>query len=286
MKNELSKMIAAYSGMASAILVVQQSNAQIIYTDPPDIHLNGYGSSASIDLNNDGIYDYNFAIQDPHISVPYGTIDVDYNTANGVFQVMGQEDNCASSGYYNAIMELRSGRKINRKIPYWMKLEHKGDLLNLEESALPFCNTWAGLKDHYIGVRFFPAPPPTNKFYYGWIRLSISGDGTKMLIKDWAYNSILNGDLVAGQMQKVSQLSSASNLRLDIYSSAKQIFINQNSQNLPLEISVYNLLGEEVKHINSPDSEVMLNAEDLSGGIYIVHVKSDRDSFSKEVVIQ
>lgn len=55
MKTGFTKKIATYSGLASSILLLSKNaGAQIVYTDPPDIILNGYGTSTEIDLNNDG----------------------------------------------------------------------------------------------------------------------------------------------------------------------------------------------------------------------------------------
>jgi hypothetical protein len=49
MKAGFTKKIASYSGLAGSILLLSKNaDAQIVYTDPPDIILNGYGTSTEI----------------------------------------------------------------------------------------------------------------------------------------------------------------------------------------------------------------------------------------------
>ena len=64
MKKMLPKIFASYSGLAAAIFLMQkEAAAQIVYSDPADIVLNGYGAAADIDLNNDGLDDMKFKIE-------------------------------------------------------------------------------------------------------------------------------------------------------------------------------------------------------------------------------
>ncbi len=41
-------------------------------------------------------------------------------------------------------------------------------------------------------------------FYYAWLQLSVSKSGKQVKIHDWAFNTQLNGNLAAGQTQKIS----------------------------------------------------------------------------------
>jgi len=85
---------------------------------------------------------------------------------------------------------------------------------------------------------------------------------------------------------KLSDEDLQSSNDIQIYSYGKQIFINQNSQNLPLEISIYNLLGEEVKHLVSSDESVNVQADQFPSGIYFVKVRANGENTSKEVVVE
>ena len=61
MKKQLTKKLAAYSGITSALLLVaQHGHSQIIYTEIPDVDVNPYNAYYGLDLNNDGIVDFSF----------------------------------------------------------------------------------------------------------------------------------------------------------------------------------------------------------------------------------
>src|ERR1043166_5658877 len=60
-KSTLAKKLAAYSGLASAILIAaKSSDAQIIYTDLNPDATTVLGDTYLLDLNNDGINDFRF----------------------------------------------------------------------------------------------------------------------------------------------------------------------------------------------------------------------------------
>jgi len=148
------------------------------------------------------------------------------------------------------------------------------------------CHRWAGLKKHFVGFRYRPSFIQFDDYNYGWIRMSVNHSGLKVIIHDWAFNTVLNQPISAGQTMKVTTQEIQPSNDLQIYSYGKQIFINQNSQNLLLEISIYNLLGEEVKHYQSSDENVTLQCNEFPSGIYIVKTRSTEKSNNKEVVIQ
>ena len=289
MKKNFQKKLASYSALASAsLLAANSSNAQIIYTNPPDIHLIGVGAHHALDLNNDGVFDVNVNISDYSTLTPGGVVNID-NFPNVGYPVAGvmYTDCHPDFSYGYGLLPFKSGKAItqelNQSYPYlWWYPISGGDILNWDYYGQT-CHRWAGLKKHFVAFRIRSNSGDLN---YGWIRLSVNKSGYKVIIYDWAVNAVPDQPIFAGQTMKLvdEDLQSSSNLK--IYSYGKQIFINQNSQNLTLEISIYNLLGEEVKHVISTDENLNIQADQFPSGIYIVKARSNSENISKEVVIE
>jgi len=61
----LRKKLSSYSAFTAAVIAgVSQAKAQVIYTNlDPDVNLK-FGESYILDLNNDGITDFSFKVED------------------------------------------------------------------------------------------------------------------------------------------------------------------------------------------------------------------------------
>ena len=62
--------------------------------------------------------------------------------------------------------------------------------------------------------------------YYGWIRMDVQTQPLRVIVKDYAYNSIANAPLTAGQedLQAIASLNQSSDI--SIFAFGKEVYIN------------------------------------------------------------
>ena len=186
-------------------------SSTIVYTDvkPDSLILKNHTDSFKIDLNNDGIPDFEFArshvvLCDDNILGTWAyaiTLSVKPASGNNAIMTTGP----------NLPRALDSSTAI-AKDSLWATISQV--LLYGATSATGHCKTsvpiirgyWLNVFDKYIGLKFIKG----NSMYYGWARLSssyslapvpnhnliISG---QLTLKDYAYNSIPNQSILAGQ---------------------------------------------------------------------------------------
>jgi len=145
------------------------------------------------------------------------------------------------------------------------------------------CQQWKGASNMFMGFRI----NHDSQFYnYGWMRMSVHQNGTQMVIKDWAINMTKNKLIFTGQTMRVCDEEAEVFPTVNIYSYGKEIYMNGNTGNLELEITVYNGFGEKVTVLNTNDVSATITGSKWSSGSYLVQVKSAGYSFSRKVIIQ
>lgn len=180
-KDSFTKKLAAYVAMCSAFLAAQKEcDAQIVYTNVEPDTLIGFGNlyeSYSLDLNNDGITDF-FFVNDSDVS------SWSSNTYNlNIFQSPGVNKIIASSSSNSIIEILLSGDTINF---------NQNFVLNNLRGPGWFAN---GPINGFIGLEF----EKNNHTYYGWARLYSPNGADYLAVKDYAYNSIADEPIIAGE---------------------------------------------------------------------------------------
>ena len=252
----------------SAILLSLLSlivNAQIYYHDlNPDTIISVTGQQFDLDLNNDGTVDFYIA----------------YNNFGGYIQTefytnIGQLGKVLTNGN-GAPLALSINDNINSSQSYWIctATSSSSSALSMNYNGAAF----VGLADKYVGLRI----KLSNQWYYGWIRLSIPSDTSKIIIKDYAYNQVPNTSINAGQTTATGINEADYENRVSVYpnpfsTSAKieisSEVLNSNSQ---LAITVYNILGKEVEQIaNIKNERVKLERGNLPKGIYFYQLTNE-----------
>jgi hypothetical protein len=226
MKKEFNKMLLSFSVIIIfSVLIFNVScskntnqnsgqtitgNAKIIYTDvSPDSAILSTTDSFNLDLNNDGITDFVFKRTtyggecggDDLFGYGYRYyINLSVVPANGKNEVMTNGDYALALDSATAIIADSIWTTVSQT------------LINGMVSALGRCNglpaypsgNWISVSERYLGLKFIK----DNNTYYGWARLSSSYArklpgvfiiGGHLTLKDYAYNSIPNQPILAGQ---------------------------------------------------------------------------------------
>lgn len=162
----------------------------IIYTDVnPDVTMIGSDSTAnqyySLDLNNDDTTDFYIRVSFLRFySIRARGVEINSFDVNGVI--------CDSSRFPLA---MNLGDKINSNSNW------AANIANALRSLTG--NNWEGnwttTTDHYLGLKIRSG----NNIYYGWVRLRVLvvQGKSSVKVKDYAYNSIPNKRILAGQMK-------------------------------------------------------------------------------------
>ncbi len=183
--------------------IATQAQAQIIYTDViPDANYSGTNDSCYLDLDNNGEADYliirredpyycfSCLMTQPHLRVmiyPMSTNVIGYMT-----WISQQFPECYQSGHaigtnlsYSVTNSLMRDASPGGGCPPNMV------------ACVPWPPfTWANFPEGYLALRFDIA----GATHYGWARLSIPS-ASGFTLKDYAYNSVPDEGIFAGQTQ-------------------------------------------------------------------------------------
>jgi hypothetical protein len=139
---------------------------------------------------------------------------------------------------------------------------------------------WGGLTGKFLAVRLTSG----GHYYYGWVRLSIATNETKITIVDDAYQSSPDSSINAGET--TTGISTHSLQNISVYSSGKNVFVKYPGASDGISIIVRDMIGKEVKAIQTTNELYEMNLTNAASGIYTVSVRSKEAEITKKVSIQ
>ena len=275
-------------------VIATQAHAQIIYTDViPDATYSGTNDSCYLDLDNNGEADYliirqavpyycfNCLMSDPRLRVlifPMGT-----NVIADMTWISQQFPQCYQSGQV-------IGANLSYSVTNSMLRDASpgGGCPPHLVACVPWpAFTWANFPDGYLGLRFTIA----GETHYGWARLSIpSAEG--FTLKDYAYNSVPDEAIIAGDDGSVSTGIPSSALR------TMQVAPNPFSSTLNISLMpgttgsvsyrVLSLAGQAlVAHTvaaTTGPSSITLDLASFAPGTYLLETQVDGERIVRKVV--
>ncbi len=192
-----------------ALFVFANSKAQVVYTDVnPDQVFSDSGAVYHLDLNNDGINDFDITYF-KHV-VTFGAPCFGSQT-NYDIGILPLQSNAVLADVNSRSIELYINDVVSQGSSYWadtsgqtlrslswrcVQPSRGGGISNYHLAASAIGN-WSDTSDRYLGLKLING---TNA-YYGWARLSVSSAG--FIIKDYAYNATSNDSIYAGQTTDV-----------------------------------------------------------------------------------
>jgi hypothetical protein len=180
----------ADSGLAQAKIVYTDINP---YTTRTGIVESGTSQTYNLDVNNDGTTDFMIEAYTSHFY---------FNTAAGVEIFSLKTGEVARDNFPpdSSLLAMNHGDTIRSNLN-WVNTTSSASKF-LRAYANPgnrWWGNWTDSTDHYLGLKIKQG---TNT-YYGWVRLGVSviTGKSSVTIKDYAYNSIPNKPILAGQMK-------------------------------------------------------------------------------------
>lgn len=276
-KISTNQKLTAYSAMAAAIMAHGYDvKAEVVYTDFEDVTLE-IGDAYDLDLDDDGVLDFDFSVGS--ITGPYGTWS--FGTAFGMFSGGGGTQNQIigyTGTYYNYASNLNAGDEIGPDGP-WLSAT---DVYNHAVLASNFySNTFGdfpGAGEGYIGVQFEIA----GNVHYGWVRLEADINDLFITLMDMAYENVAETPIEAGATTTPVAIPEISASLVNVYSFGSTLYINNNGMNQPF-VNVYDLNGKLVLSQELNGGNNVITMDQIAEGNYLVNIKSDEGSFTKQV---
>lgn len=195
----LDKMIAAYATAASAMGVAvlaasPSAEAKIVYTKTRVI-ITPITRTYALDLNHDGIADFNLGFCS---CIPHGngvTIRSYSNVGNAAVEDPSHSYSAAALVGGAAIGPARVFRSVYRNGGAGMAFA--GSYVSGPYSVGP----WAGGKNAYLGLKFVI----NGQVHFGWARVTVTRHIGQVVLTGYAYETVANKHLKAGQTSETPQ---------------------------------------------------------------------------------
>ena len=296
MKKQLLKKFSTFviPIISGAMLFSASANAQIVYTDViPDVikRCTTVGAACSkedsIDLNNDGIYDLKLMV-----STSSGPLQSNPPPRRGYVRASplhGSSIKTDTAGYPLA-MNLNDAIDANGN---WMTTPSQ--ILIFRRSGFgtgpTVMGNWLSSSDRYLGIKLITA----SQTDYCWVRLTV---GVAPLfdivfafigLKDYAYNSIPNQPILAGQTTAtgIIENSFASYINLFPNPATDKLTIALGSNNKKVEVTIADITGQIIyKTVATNSEKVEVNTQDIPAGIYLVQIQTADFIATKKLVIE
>lgn len=288
-------IMKAYAFITTAMLFSANANAQIVYTDinpdstiiRPTISVRGsISTEQTIDVNNDGISDIKFTLLSRRIT-PFNpgqsgsiTGSVSATPLNGNALLTGTSGNPAKMSQNDSIDANAN----------WSALVSQVLFSKTTSSTTTTLGDWNTATDGFLGLRFIIGA----QTHYCWIRLNVeaftSGANAAILvIKDFAYNSIPNQLILAGESTTsgIIENSGASSINLFPNPSTNYFAIALKTETRKVKVSIVDITGKVIYTLTETNTQnVEVNTSELKEGIYIVEIQAEDFTVNKKLVVK
>ncbi len=284
MKKQLLEKLSAF--ICTTMMFSVSANAQIVYTDIiPDTTVNTNNGVYHLDLNNDGITDFN---------ITYTTAATGHSTHINVFiriTPLGA-NKVGNDTTYPSALSLNS--LINSSSFIWLsnanqilteKVWHIFGLTNPPTYFASYSGNWNGASNKDIPLQL----DVSSQKYYGWLRLNVASGAVSFTVKDYAYNTIPDQPILAGQTitTGIIENSFASSINLFPNPADNHVTIALGSNNQKVEVTIADITGKVIYTTIITDTQMIeVNTYDFAEGIYIVQIQSADFIGTKKLVIE
>jgi len=271
--------------MAAAFLAMKnRSAAQIIYTDIQDTTIYpafSLGNHYALDLNNDGQVDFNFEFW------KFSAESTGYFIQSFSLYAYHQYGNQIEGTGINA-SALHENDIIDGSKPWISHSAVLGQYNSAIYSTTSFFSSggnWINITDRYLGVRLIE----NTDTLYGWIRMDVNIKDS-MVIKDFAYNTIPNEQILAGEIDTAVSVFAPEN------GGDPVIFPNPASNHLYISLnpsafqetvaSLFDLSGKKIlsQTLSLPTSQI--DVSKLPEGFHLLVLKNRDAVLTKEFEVK
>ncbi|MFN0274814.1 MAG: T9SS type A sorting domain-containing protein [Chitinophagales bacterium] len=297
MKNTFS--LLQYSISAAAVLSTAAVYSQVVYTDiDPDVVLDEPDEMFGIDLDDDGLNDFNFFNESFTTYIPYAG-DAQVNAIFvGVFDTMlnGVAGSTlyfsAGPGYtYYTPFALQQGEIIGESIAFYndnyQTMARTDVIIGLPSISSHQGNwnpyLWGYKLEDYIGFHFTDEESIQR---YGWIRCSVIDSGRTLIIHDYAYELQPDQPILAGDTVSYVSINEQQNaLEANVYSFNNAVYIHLHDYKKTL-LHITDLMGKQIISEEFVNEYSTIDMRSFSTGIYLVTLTQNDKIFTKKLFIE
>jgi hypothetical protein len=278
MKTQLQKKLFAFITIIVVMFSFATAKAQIVYTDVnPDETQSCPNSSCSksylLDLNKDGTNDFSLDV----ISVmAFSQYPCNTPRYSHYVRVAPLNPNLTASSKL-ALNEIISENNL------WSSYSQtlRSVLIKCNERGMAvysYYGDWTDQTDGFLALKI----TVNNQVYYGWARLSVTA--TSFVLKDYAYNSLPNQTILAGEGSLLSTDEFIRENKLSIYPNPTNSTLNLKLTNNTLieEVIISDLTGKKI--LDQTIDTQQINTELLTSGLYIIQVYSEGNKWQNKFI--
>jgi len=275
----------ALNTILTVIVITNISYSQIIHTDiVPDTVISN-NLIYYLDLNCDTIPDCKLVHEDSVSGLQGNGCGV--AMLDSLTEFIGDLPSGDPTHYYPYRLNYGDTIDINANGNQWVvkhPVQGMVRVLNLKFSNGSYAggSQWmGGVVNGYLGLRV----NKNGSWYYGWAKLDVLANATALTLKEYAFNSIPNQGLFAGQLPVSTNIIVKDNADTPtIYSYNNVIYIKDLK--LSAQIIVFNSIGQEIfsRKINAGNQSITIVGQ--TPGIYSITFIFKNSLFSKKVFIE
>jgi len=278
MKNYLR--ISVIMLLISFINLNSELKAQIIYTDiQPDTTIIAPDDSWGmyyVDINLDGQND--FLLNHHNMLIEWDYQKVEMSTEHAYAEVLCED----TYNHYPLMFSFNDTIKPGANS--WFCPASGGFMIVLNENGT--AGYWmGGVEDKYLAVRIKFA----NKWHYGWIRMDIPSNAGSYTVKDFAYNSVANQEILAGSTHSPSSINEAEDIISEIVVFPNPLneknIINFNHNFSNLKLSIYSINGQLIEYEENITSTYYQIKNCLTKGIYLIKFETEKGVFFTKLLV-
>lgn len=283
--------LKVYTALAGSFLALsRETAAQAVYVDiDPDTVLTGvpFPEDLVIELNSHWAFDFLFGIG-------AGTFYADWCECYPYEQIIslgGTESKVVYTSYQFTsnqylVSALNFGVLINQDLNF------KDNDTKMAYKVIPDWSFYYAFEggawlpetiDKFVGIRFTDT---LDCLHYGWIRCSVEDGGSKLTIKDYAYESKCDVGIAAGD--KIGDTSVAITEAITfpaiVYSFEHDIYVSLNVS-IGYSICIYNTHGQMLINTTLSENTSKFSFSDKTPGVYLVKLIKEDEVFTQKVVI-
>ena len=293
---QIRKQLKAYSAMAGAVAgMLSTGAAQIQYTDiDPDTTLINNGDSYFLDLNNDAISDFQILFSRSIYSYSYsgyksyrkGYVGFAYPLSSN--SIDGKTGSLTTSTFsYRAAYAHKPNVPINSNNNWGSTSSVLGAYLYQTINSVIVQNIkageWLGQKDKYLGLKLVV----NNKNYFGWVRLDVDSLSRSITIKDYAYRTKTQGQILTGDTGVITSTDPEIGVEnVVVYHFAEYIYINVPAASKPVHVQVYDIPGREIISVVKTGPKIKIPFNSKTSQFYLVKLTIGEATLNKKIYIQ
>ena len=161
----------------------------------------GYNKQISLDIDADGISDFNFFGQlIYHDEKPHLYLLVSPKTAKGASVMVKEGEELVINALWTFPLEKETIIQANpTQGCIWTEPLMKGFIAGSSKTSTSeeYTGLWIGKQQRYMGIKF----KLNGKFHYGWVKLSHNKLDDEVTLDAYAYNKLPEQGIIAGKTE-------------------------------------------------------------------------------------